>query len=205
MFSPRQRAAFEIALVAVPGVLNVATFGVPHAKTVLVLASLVVWLAYAAARVRADRGVLRAWGFGWDALRAAATPLVAVTAALTALALVYGVAVGHVPPPHGFWVVLALYPIWGVAQQFLLNPILARNFEQFVPAGAALAAAALGYSLSHAPDWPMVALTLPAGVLWVWLYRRFPSLWAIGIAHGVIGTCAYYLVLGRDPFSKLFN
>lgn len=205
MPSTRRRAACEIALVAVPGVLNVATTGVAHAKTAIVVASVVVWLGYAVARVRADRGVLRTWGFDWEGLRAAAPPLAAVTAAVAALVLAWGVAAGHVPPPRGFWVVLALYPVWGVAQQFLLNPILARDLEEFVPARVALPAAALGYALSHAPDWPLVALALPAGLAWVWLYRRFPNVLAIGIAHGIIGTCAYYLILGRDPFIKLFH
>lgn len=204
MPTSRARAAFEIALVAAPGVVNVVTFGVPYAKTALVVVTLLVWVAYAALRVRSDRAVLRGWGFGFEGIGNAARVIAGIAAPLVLAIGVYGFAASHFPPPRGFWVIIVLYPLWGVAQQFLLNAILARDLQRFLPAQAALVLAAVGYAVSHAPDWPLVALTIPAGLLWVWVYKRTPNLWVLGIAHGVIGTCVYYGVLGRDPFVKLF-
>jgi hypothetical protein len=34
-------------------------------------------------------------------------------------------------------------------------------------------------------------MTFRAGAAWVLVYRRWPNLWALGIAHGIIGTAVF--------------
>ena len=58
---------------------------------------------------------------------------------------------------------------------------------------------------SHAPDWPIMALTLPVGLLSIEHYRRWPNLWVLGTAHALLGTFAYYFLLGRDPLAPLLR
>ena len=52
------------------------------------------------------------------------------------------------------------------------------------------------------PDWPTEALRLPAGLLTTELYRRRPNLWALGVAHALLGDFAGYFVLGRGAGSR---
>jgi len=199
------RRTVELALVTVCGVGNFLFEDILHAKTVFVIVAVVVWLGYVLWRWRNDRSVLRAWGLRRDNLAAAGKAAATVTVPLVACAVAYAFAAGHFPPPQGFWLILVLYPAWGVAQQFLLNAMLARNLSAFLPAWAVVLLSAALFAAAHAPDLPVVALTLPAGALWVLMYRRWPNLWALGIAHGIIGTVVFYGVLGRDPLAFLLG
>lgn len=200
-----KRGAVELALVIACGVGNFLFEGVLHAKTVFVIVAAGIWLGYVFWRRRDDRIALRAWGLRRDNLAAAGKAALAVTAPLVICSAAYGFASAHFPPPRGFWLILLLYPAWGVAQQFLLNAMLARNLAAFLPGWGVVLLSAVLFSASHAPDLPVVALTLPAGALWVLLYRRWPNLWALGMAHGIIGTVVFYGVLGRDPVALLLN
>jgi membrane protease YdiL (CAAX protease family) len=200
----RRRAA-ELALVVGCGVGNLVSESLLDAKTVFVIVAAAAWVGYVAWRWREDHSVFRAWGLREDNLEAAARAALAITLPVVIGCVVYAYAVGNFPPPPGFWVILLAYPIWGIAQQFLLNAILASDLDAVLPAWPATLVAAALFSLSHAPDLPVMALTLPAGAVWVLVYRRWPNLWALGIAHGIIGAVVFYGVLGRDPLALLLG
>jgi membrane protease YdiL (CAAX protease family) len=195
----------ELALVLASGVGNLVFEDALHAKTAFVIAAAAVWLGYVLWRYRNDCGVLRAWGLRWNNLAEAAKAAFVVTLLLVIGATGYAFSAGNFPPPRGFWIILVLYPVWGVAQQFLLNAMLARNLAAVLPTWAAVLLSALLFAAAHAPDLPVMALTLPAGALWVLMYRRWPNLWALGIAHGLIGTVVFYGVLGRNPLALLLR
>ncbi|MFH1176195.1 MAG: CPBP family intramembrane glutamic endopeptidase [Acidobacteriota bacterium] len=205
MEADRRRGAIELALVVACGAANVFFETVAPAKTAFVLVALLVWGAYLGARLRATPVLLRDWGLRTDT----AMPALRVTATATLPALValvgYAFTAGHFPPPRGFWIILLIYPAWGIAQQFLLNAMLASNLRRFLPGSVALLLAAVLFSLSHAPDLPVMALTLPVALLWAWIYARWPNLWVLGIAHGIIGTVVFYGVLGRDPLAAFLH
>ena len=195
----------ELGLVLGLGAGNVAVeaFGLP--KTPLVVGGIGLWAIHLAIRLRRDPGALRRWGLRADTLGPAARETAAVTAPLAGAMVAYGFACGHLPPPPGFWAILALYPAWGLAQNFLLNAMLARNLRTVLPEPAAVALATLLFSLSHAPDVEIMALTLLVAPLWLLLYRRNPNLWVLGVAHGVLGTLAFFAVLGRDVVGTLLG
>jgi len=201
--SVARRRTLELALVVVPGVLNFASELAWLSKTVVVAGAALAWVAYAAPRLVRDRSAAREWGFRADTWPAAARAVAVVTALGIGLLAASGAAAGHLPPPRGFWVALALYPAWGLAQQFLLNGVLLRNLRALLPERLALPLAAALFAASHLPDLSLAALTLPAGLAWGWIYLRWPNLWALALGHGVLGAAAYYLVLGRDPLAAL--
>jgi len=200
-----RRRALELALVIGCGVGNVVFEDLLHAKTAFVIVAATVWLGYVLWRQRSDRAALHDWGLRRDNLAAAGKAAIAVTVPLGACAVAYGFAAGHFPPPRGFWLIVLLYPAWGIAQQFLLNAMLAKNLDAILPGWAVVLASAALFAASHAPDLPVVALTVPAGALWVLMFRRWPNLWALGIAHGILGTLVFYGVLGRDPLALLLG
>jgi len=198
-------ARFELPLVLFLGVANVVSEFVPGSKTPLVLVGVAAWAALIVAHVRADRTVLRRWGLRRDNVRQAALPAALAVVPLLAALTLWGVHAGHFPPPRGFVSIVLVYPAWGIAQQFLLQAIVWSNLSGRMPRAAAQPLAAALFALSHAPDWPIMALTFPAGLLTTEHYRRWPNLWVLGTAHALLGTFAFYFLLGRDPLAQLLQ
>lgn len=157
------------------------------------------WGAYLAWRVVRGRAVASSWGFrraGFVAsLRASS---VFGLPALVGLAA-FGVATSRFPPPASFWLLVGVYPAWGLAQQFVLQVLVTRNLRGFVPSLSARAgAAAVLFSAAHFPNAELMSLTFVAGVAFSLVYEKFRNLWAVGIVHGLLGAAAYWFVLGED-------
>jgi hypothetical protein len=72
------------------------------------------------------------------------------------------------------------------------------NLGPAFAAQLAFAAAAL-FAASHWPEVELVALTFAAGTFLTLIYRRVPNLWAVGIAHAILGSLAVHLVLDVHP------
>jgi len=198
----------ELIAVVVAGIVHVATevlISEPVAQAYSACISLAFGF-YVIARSRRTAGTLRVWGMRGDnfgpALRAH-LPFVAIGALVL---IAYGATVGSLPLPATFWLTLALYPAWGIIQQFALQNLIARNLTGILrnPLGLASAAALL-FGASHYPRLDLVALSFVAGVFFTLIYRRYPNLWAVGIAHGILGSLAVYLVLQEDPGTALLN
>ncbi len=165
-------------------------------------AAVVGALLYLVQRWARDRSVLVEWGLRLDNLApglrlhlgfalAAALPLLAVGAALDRLAV-----------PWTFWLTLCLYPLWGFAQQFALQNLVAENLRALRGGPAlVLGVTASVFGLSHVPRFDLVLLTLVSGLAFTWLYARVRNLWALGLAHGILGTCAIFFVVGEDPLA----
>lgn len=203
MTLPVRRPTLELLLVIVPGALNVLSEFGHLPKTLVVVGAAALWIVYVALAVVDDRTTLRNWGLRTDTLGPALRTVGLVTAAGTVLIVAWAGTQHRLPPPPTFWAALAVYPVWGLAQQFLLNAMLLRNLRSVLPERLALLLAGLLFAAAHLPDLPLVALTFPAGLAWGWIYLRRPNLWALGLGHGVLGTIAYYLALGRDPLAAL--
>lgn len=166
----------------------------------------IAFVGYLVWRAARTTGVHRIWGMRrdnfWAALRAQLVFVVVGAIVLVGI----GVASGSLAFPPTFWLTLALYPIWGLAQQFALQNLLARNLMGVLSNPIAIAAAASAlFSISHYPRLDLVLLTLVAGVFFTLIYRRFPNLWAVGIAHGALGSLAVYIVLKEDPGAAILS
>jgi hypothetical protein len=150
--------------------------------------------------VRAEWGTRRA-GFG--ACLRGTVPLLLLG---TAVCLLIGLYRGFVAVDLHLLVTVLLYPLWGVAQQFLVLSLFARNLDALgVPRAAVLAVAALGFACVHAPNWPQVAATLVLGAWCAHLFFAHRNLWPLGLAHGVLGALFYRWVLGTDVVDALFT
>lgn len=194
------RTAFELALLGCLACANVASEVLGSGKPLVVAAGVVLWGSYLAWRSRREPGFWRQLLWPSQPQARGLRSLAAFTGVGVLLLVLVGVLRETWPPPKSFWLILAAYPVWGTVQQFLLNAVLARHLRSLLPSGWAHLVAALGFAAAHAPDWPVVAATFPAALFWVWVYPRLPHLPLLGIAHGVVGTFFFYLVLGRDPW-----
>jgi hypothetical protein len=201
----KKRAMLEVAAVVATGLLHLVFENLLHLKSVFIAAAFIGWGAYLLRSAWREPARWRAWGFRRDTLSGAALWAGAVGVPAAAAMIVYGLRAGHLPPPPSFWLILALYPVWGLLQQFLLNSLLASNLRTLLPAGAVVPLAAALFAIAHAPDPTLMALTFLAGCLWVPLFLRHPNLWVFGTWHGILGALAYYAVLGRDPVAFLLK
>lgn len=192
----------ELALALLLGVANVVADAAGWGRVLVIGVGAVLWMSYVGWRVVRQPALPREWGFRWDNGRAAAGKVAPIVALLAAAMIGVGWWRGHFPLPREAWLLL-LYPLWGTVQQFFLNAMVFRNLQRWLGGPKAMALAAALFSLSHAPDWPLVALTLPAGVVFTWAYRRHPNLWVLGLAHGALGALAWSVLLGRHPLQNL--
>lgn len=192
----------ELIAVLVAGALHIVTellFSAAAATAYNVAVSL-AFAGYLVWRARRSAGALRAWGMRVDNLRRTIPAYGALGAVGVAVLAAYGLLSGGFSLPRTFWMTVALYPIWGIAQQFALQSLVARNLTGLFASPLSLAVAAAGlFALAHYPRWELVALTFVAGVFLTLVYRRFPNLWAVGTVHGMLGSLAFYIVLKEDP------
>lgn len=102
-------------------------------------------------------------------------------------------------------ILLPLYPLWGLVQQFIFQGILHRALLVMIPSrSVALTVNSVAFASVHVADWPVVALTFVAGFCWSWFYQRWPNIWVLGVSHGVLAGLTYPLLLSENPLERFF-
>ena len=81
------------------------------------------------------------------------------------------------------------YVLWTVYQQFLLQDFFVPRLTRVLTSDAAIAVAALLFAVAHLPNLSLTLATLVWGVVSCWLFRRYRSLYVIGLAQGILGLC----------------
>jgi membrane protease YdiL (CAAX protease family) len=186
--------------------LTVAAFQVGEylgLKALFIATAAVFWVTYVVVRWRRDPAVLKEWGFTNQNLLPATAASLAVLAIVSCAMFYLQLLRGPLWLPRNFWVTLALYPLWGIVQQFLLNGIIARNLSRRLPPAATVLGTAVLFAIAHAPDGPLMGLTFVAACIWVPVYLRWRNLWPLGVCHGLLGAVAYYVLMGRDVWLEL--
>lgn len=168
--------------------------------TIYNVAVSLAFLGYLGWRIRRTPGVLRLWGFRGDNIWPAFGAHLPFLGAGVLAMIVFSRVTDGGGLPATFWLTAALYPVWGIAQQFALQNLIANNLAGPLRKPIPIASvAALLFAASHYPRMELVALTFVAGVFFTLVYRSHPNIWAVGTAHGLLGSMAFYIVLGEDP------
>jgi membrane protease YdiL (CAAX protease family) len=138
----------------------------------------------------------RALGFGLHNLRDCLHELAPLLLLMALLLLTAGVLLRTIRQTgfDGALAAAAAYLPWGLAQQYALNGYFLNRFDAAVSTRAASLMAAVLFSLAHAPNPFLMAITLPLGWCATLLYRRSPNLYLLGIAHAVIGLLLFLVV-----------
>jgi hypothetical protein len=80
------------------------------------------------------------------------------------------------------------YALWAIEQEFILQSFFYVNVEQL--AGNRLHSAVIATALfaaAHIPNPLLVLATLVVGICFTQLFRRYRNIYALGIAHGLLG------------------
>jgi len=199
-----------------PELVAVACAGLLHIVTEIALSEIVAraynvlaavgFLVYVIWRARATHGALRAWGMRRDRFWTAFRAQLGFGAVAAVAIVAYGLAVHSLRLPWTFWMTVALYPVWGIAQQFALQNLIAKNLTGVLSHPVAIAGASAAiFALAHYPRVDLLLLALVAGFFFTLIYRRVPNLWAVGTVHGILGSLAVYVVLNEDPGATLWS
>jgi membrane protease YdiL (CAAX protease family) len=158
-----------------------------HSLLIAVLVVSVLWLGIRG-RTRKELGLI------WPAKRASLCSLsigflLAIVIPATALAT------GQTVPANPEWPRfqnLWPYVIWAIAQQFLLQSFLFMRLELLVGSRAAVVAATLLFTIAHLPNMPLTVLTFAGAVFFTEMFRRYRSIYPLGIVHAVLGIAVAY-------------
>ena len=82
------------------------------------------------------------------------------------------------------------YALWALMQQFILQIyVLLRLLRLGMNRTPAIALAAILFAIAHIPNPVLVALTLVWGAVSCLLFLRYRNLYALALAHGILGMC----------------
>lgn len=201
----RRRDAVELAgLVAMLG-LYIAFEPQLHGRPELILPVAVACVAYIGLEVCRGRETLAGFGLRTDDLAAATRAALWVYAPAAVAVLAWFLTSGAPPPPVYFYFTLAVYPFWGIAQQFVFQSLLHARLIRLGLAPWSVLITAAVYTAVHWHSPPLMAITFPAGVANAWLYLRRPNIIPLGVGHGWVGALVYYLLFGEDPMARFLR
>jgi membrane protease YdiL (CAAX protease family) len=81
------------------------------------------------------------------------------------------------------------YVLWTIYQQFLLQDYFMPRLTRVLSSDTAIAIAALLFAVAHLPNLPLTIATLVWGGVSCALFRRYRSLYVLGLAQGLLGLC----------------
>jgi len=79
------------------------------------------------------------------------------------------------------------YAIWAVLQQFILQSYFFLRFEKLVSTRSAILLSAGLFCLAHIPNPVLLVTCLIAGCLACEIFRRNRNIYALGVAHAILG------------------
>ena len=113
-------------------------------------------------------------------------------------------ALSRSPVPRDFWLLLAIYPVWGFAQQLLFQGLFHEDLLRLgVPASWSVVATTALFALAHHPGSRLMLISGAGGLLFSVLFARFRNIVPLGVAHGLCGAIVYHLILHRDPLVRI--
>lgn len=192
--SPRLRDLAELAIGY--GLILVVIWTPDPAQRIL------YWIAFAWIAITAilRRGETAPSGLGWRGL----LPSLWIVAAAVAIFFA-GVALAtHLHTLHPLYGPLPIlthiwgYALWALMQQFILQVyVLLRFLRLGMRRTPAIALSAVLFALAHIPNPVLLALTPVWGAVSCLLFLRYRNLYALALAHGILGMCLAITVPNR--------
>lgn len=178
------------------------------ARSVFIITAVCFWLVFIYNHAKNDSTAMDNWGFrGKNLSRCFLTATLLSVPILVTMAG-FASSRGKLTFPAHAWILLALYPIWGIIQQFLVQALVVRNLARsslaLSPASIVLIGATV-FAMAHLNNLRLLLGTFGLGLVFVPLYLRYRNLWPLGLYHGWLGTFFYFWILHRDPWSKLLK
>ena len=197
----------EFLAVLATGVLHLV-FKSLGAKGLFIALASVSWIGYIVCRVRQDSSLWVKWGFQTKNLSSSFLLPTGIFVIGVSLMAWYGLANGRVLWQGHILLLLLLYPLWGILQQFLVQTLGVANLMALFPTQGWMVAMPVGivlFAVIHFPNGLLMLATGLMAALFIPCYLRDRNLWPLGLYHGWLGTFFYLWVLGKDPWIDVFG
>jgi membrane protease YdiL (CAAX protease family) len=129
------------------------------------------------------------WGLSRRVLGPSLRYGLAITVPLTLVILTAGAAIGTIHDRRDFLGSLGPLVIWGGVQQWVLQTVVLREAQRTTSRRRGIVIAALLFGAVHLPNPFLTAVTISGGLVWCWLYDRYPNIIPLALSHG-LGTLA---------------
>lgn len=178
-------------------------------ELLFLLAAIGFWIVYVVSRALTDRAVVQRWGFQATGMREGAVLTGIAMAAGGSFCVIYALFAGTALIHPNLILLLILYPLWGLIQQFMLVAVFADNVMALARGRASefvvVMFSALLFAAIHFPETPLMIATFFLGAATTLIFFRTRNLWMIGVLHGWFSTLFYFLVMGHDPLAPLLR
>jgi membrane protease YdiL (CAAX protease family) len=136
-----------------------------------------------------DRPSLHRLGSGLPSALGASVILALAFSGAVAMVLAARLAGGHVPanPSFPHWNLVWQYLIWALVQQFMLQSFFFTRFEELFGSSTAVWVGGTVFAAVHLPNMILTTCTLVSGLFFCEMFRRYRSIYPLGIAHAVLG------------------
>jgi membrane protease YdiL (CAAX protease family) len=159
-----------------------------HSLLIALLAISPVWLTWKSGYTRGELGLV------WPSRRA--TLWIVAAGLAIGLAFPLGALIlGQPVPADPSWPKLGNilpYFAWAMFQQFLLQSFIFLRMESAIGSKFAVFASSAFFTVAHWPNVPLTALTLFGALFFTDLFRRYRSIYPLGIAHFLMGISIAY-------------
>ena len=200
-----QRAWLEMGAVALTGVGHLV-FSAHDASGVFIPLAAGGWGGYVGYRAATEPGFLGDLGLTGDGLGPAFRDASLLAAGALAGMAVVGAAQGTFALDADLLPLLALYPVWGVVQQTLVQGFVTRHLaEAGLSPWVVTPLSAVAFGAVHVPNWKLTAATTALGAAYAPLYLRHRNVWPLGLYHGWLGAAYYRWVLDRNPWQEIVD
>ncbi|MBC8426535.1 hypothetical protein H8E07_20660 [bacterium] len=197
----------EIAAVLLTGLGNFMLADWLGLRLAFVVGACLFWMGFVAIRASANTRVLSEWGFTTRNLGRSFALLAPAGVLALSCFIAYGILTDSLIMHWHIVLILLLYPVWGLVQQFLIVSLLAGNLRKHsrITHRWLVLLTALVFAVAHAPSLPLALAAFFLAAVTTAVYLRTRNLWALGLFHGWFATGLYYFVLGRDPWKEVVS
>lgn len=167
------------------------------------------WIIYVVSRTFTDPETVKRWGFRSAGLKESALLCALAFVIGAGFSMIYGAVTGTALINANLSLILLLYPLWGLIQQFMLVAVFADNVMALARGRASefvvVMFSALLFAAIHFPEVPLMIATFFLGATTTLIFFRTRNMWMIGVLHGWFSSLFYFFVMGHDPLAPLLR
>jgi len=177
------------------------------AAAVIAAAVIGFWIVYLFIRVCKEEGIGKEWGFTCKKFKPAMKWAGIVGGILICGFITYGLVVNHTKFSRNILISVVVYPVWGLAQQFLFISLIAGNLKNFQRIKfnefQIVAFTSILFCFVHFPNPCLMIPTFFMAIFFAMMFLKYKNIYPLAIFHGVVGAVFYYFVLNEDPLAEM--
>ena len=204
-----QLIKFEIFALAGTAVLKFILIDWLNLRAIYIVLICLFWVGYIFYRYKSDPSILSRWGIQLQNFTATFLYLLPFAVVSIAGFVIYGLVAQTAIINWHMILILLVYPLWGLMQQFIVAGLFAGNLRvirnpKFKKYQIVLITSML-FSLVHYPDGLLMVFTFIMQWFFTTAFLRWKNIWPLGLYHGFIATILLFFVMGRDLWEELLS